>query len=910
MQRTRLLVLVAVVTLAVVLAAGARLLGRLDPESLRSELQAELQGWLGIPVEVASARLVLAGGVGIQASDLRAGEGEDPEIRIRTARALLDLRSVLFGRIEVRRLELAGVHARLERGPEGWSPPAVARLLGGSTEAEERRLGRSLLEAARLVLRVPPAAPALAIEDAELVVRTGPAAAAGRLALTDVSVRLAQRVFGRGHRLQASAHLAEHGSGGRLVADATLREGRSELELVLERVDLAALAPLASRLPALRGVGGTASGVLRWRQDGAGHHDLQLQLEGRSLALRSQVDERRLELEVPGTRLEVDALAKPDRISISRLALASGEMQLDASGTLALPLRETAATDLVVSARDLRLLGSRDALLALLPEGGNGLRDVAAGIEAGRLVRMDARGSGITLDDWRRLARDPLAAWPVSLALELELEDAALQLPGAGRLTDLSGSVARTPERLDLRGFRATLDGRALPRLELRVRGPEHLRGARRGERDPPPSLAGQAAVWRWIQAQSKTSDEGRRWSRVEVQADYLDHPALPWPISWVRAVLEPGEGRTAVRIESARVGDIPVRGQGSFGGSAPGSLVFTLDASAPEDAPAVEVGPGVWARGRVNANLRRLGRFPAERVTARFRGVGSRLDFRSAKLNLQPSGTVSGDVRLDLAHVDHVPFDAELQVENAPAPIVAEGLKLNPEGMTGTVQAGALLRGRLRAHESLAAHLEGPVSFHVRNGQVRRTIPAMLAIATTSEVINPFRARESVPFAALDAEIRLLKGRLEAEQISLDGPAIRMVATGSVKLGEDPHDLEGVVGVFFFPTVDAAIGRVPVLSRLLLGPDKNLVSGYFALTGTWERPRAEMIPIKTLASGPVNLVVALPGFVHAGLKRLQRLVPSEGAVVDPVPGPEARPAPEAPPAPGSDPPAAEAILP
>ena len=69
-------------------------------------------------------------------------------------------------------------------------------------------------------------------------------------------------------------------------------------------------------------------------------------------------------------------------------------------------------------------------------------------------------------------------------------------------------------------------------------------------------------------------------------------------------------------------------------------------------------------------------------------------------------------------------------------------------------------------------------------------------------------------------------------------------------------------------------IGVVPLLNRLLLGPDDNLISTYFAVTGPWADPRAMIVPIKSIASGPGSFVLeGVPSFVRGSLVTLERLL-------------------------------------
>jgi hypothetical protein len=70
-----------------------------------------------------------------------------------------------------------------------------------------------------------------------------------------------------------------------------------------------------------------------------------------------------------------------------------------------------------------------------------------------------------------------------------------------------------------------------------------------------------------------------------------------------------------------------------------------------------------------------------------------------------------------------------------------------------------------------------------------------------------------------------------------------------------------------------------PLLNRMLLGPDENLVSTYFAVSGPWAEPEGTLIPTKSFASGPASFVLeGLPAFVRGGLSTLERVLTGSAA--------------------------------
>jgi hypothetical protein len=144
------------------------------------------------------------------------------------------------------------------------------------------------------------------------------------------------------------------------------------------------------------------------------------------------------------------------------------------------------------------------------------------------------------------------------------------------------------------------------------------------------------------------------------------------------------------------------------------------------------------------------------------------------------------------------------------------------------------------------------------------------------------------LPYEEIDGELMLDRGTVRAEALSLVGPAARLVATGDVDVVDAPNEVNAVVGVFFFKTLDTVIGAVPLVNRILLGDDENLMAAYFAVSGPWKEPSARILPATLLTSGPVGIVTeGLPGFVRSGIGSLRRLL---GGGNDDEPARDAKP--------------------
>ena len=121
-----------------------------------------------------------------------------------------------------------------------------------------------------------------------------------------------------------------------------------------------------------------------------------------------------------------------------------------------------------------------------------------------------------------------------------------------------------------------------------------------------------------------------------------------------------------------------------------------------------------------------------------------------------------------------------------------------------------------------------------------------IVALATASDGFNPFASRVSMHYDSISGELKIRNGRALVDRFELEGP-IRVYASGSLGLGDPPHELHGVVGVFLFQRTGKLLGIVPLVNLVVPGSDKGMVGAYFALDGSLEEPDVSTMKLKSL---------------------------------------------------------------
>jgi hypothetical protein len=885
------------------LALGALLLGALAvaallvaaaqaPERLRQEVERRLAEAAGVPVHVAAVRMRFAQGLALELADCHAAAPEGVALRATRVRAGIDPVALALGRLSLGTVVLEGLDLVL--------PPLAADADTAATAA---------LPADALVATL--GALAGAAEDVALPVRSlelrrgrlriaggEQAGAAGAWVISDAHGALRQSRLRARTELFLEARVGEGGDGaGSLALDATSSGGSLDAKLSLRDVALAPLAPLTSALGWKSPEGPVrVSGALGWTvAEGAPHRvDVSLRATGLAAGVRDAAPASTL----ASGPLELVAHleAHPTRLRLLEGRLSDGDVVVRAEGAVELPLRDHSALRLGaelggVALADVPLLAARLPLSVR-----EGLPPLFATVEAGELVylRLDGEAS---LAGWREFAGGGLLAQPGAVRLGLAVAGVRLRV-GAGDVIDgVSGSLAFDGDALDLRGLRGSFRGSPLPRVDGTFRGLAHVRSASELDCVPPPPaspLPGARSLLEWL-SDPDDEPEDWGWQHLAIEADWVAHPTLLCSLEQVAAELRPAHEGLDVTLHSGVWAGVPVTGRAAYreppqgDATTPdptqeGHVAFEVAIGPPFEGMSPDPPADPWLRGRFEAATSHLGPWRIQAASGSFRASGSILHLDDASVALAPGGSLSGGLALDLGAPGPLPLRLAVQIEGIEILDFLQAVSLDSDFLSGTLHGAAVLDGHLQRGRSVLETADGLLTLHARKGRIRKEIPALMAVAVASQRWNPFEAHDEIPYDAIDLVARASAGTLESEVLHLEGRTVRMVGSGRLGI-ESPHPLELVLGIFFFPGLDSVIDRFPIVNRVLLGANRNLMGAYYALQGPFARPRARLIPIKTLAAGPASFVLEdVPGFVWGSLKRIQAVLAPRGDAVVEVP--------------------------
>jgi hypothetical protein len=874
-RRAVSIALLLLLVFAAAVLAGFWSAARLAPERVRLVAERQLGRVLKGEVTLASLQIARARSfpwLWLEARGARALLDDDAVILAGRVRARLDPLSLALGRLGIADLRLDDVVVMFPPKKDGKGP-----------RDRVRKILRPIEVTGRFLREHPCDIPDLDVDGLTLLVP--------RDGMLDVLLEagrgsLACEGLGR-NRSHAKLEARARRGDASFPASFTLSVSResASADVVLDGVPLA---PLLGMVELELPLEGTVSGTARLAAPGTGPYRLDLALDGRGVTGPIPGGERQwLRLDLPSPRLAGRIVASHDRVALEGMELSDGEIRLALDGELSVPVRPTSAAQLRTELGALAVAEAR-RVLAQLPENvGEDARRLLGYVEKGRFSSLRAQLRG-TLEEVSEALERSVLARPGAFRLEAALEGATVQLGEGDHARDVQARFDFADDRLALAVTRGTYHERPLPRLALTLTGIRNVRSFEEFTCHTPqrqPDLAGLSRLREWL-AEERPDPEERsttEWRRLTLELDWVSHPVLVCGVEQVEGRLEPAPEGLRFSVPRGVWAGLPVELSGRWDRAGPrsraGALVIQAKLGPPFEGMSLDPPAEPWLSGRYVFEATRLGRWHVRGANGRVLGRGTQLDLPGTTLELAPGGEIQGRVGIDLGRADTLPFSAEAQFAGVDLAQLWRAADFERGALGGSLYGAGAIAGELQPGLNPLGDARGLLALHARSGQIQRKIPLMLAIAIASDQFNPFGDREELPYDAIDAVARVKKGKLVFDNVQVHAPTLRMGATGKGGVVE-PYALEGVLGLFFFPGLDSLIDRVPILNRVILGRNNNLVGAYFSITGAWGEPEASLIPIQTLATGPTGfLTEGIPGFVLGGIRRIQSVVlPSEEA--------------------------------
>lgn len=192
--------------------------------------------------------------------------------------------------------------------------------------------------------------------------------------------------------------------------------------------------------------------------------------------------------------------------------------------------------------------------------------------------------------------------------------------------------------------------------------------------------------------------------------------------------------------------------------------------------------------------------------------------------------------------------------------------------GMTGTFDLSADVSARGKSG-ALLSTLEGKVDFRAKKGKIYR-YPLLAKIFSVLSVTEIFRGKlpelggTGFSYNSMTLKGKLHNGKLELEEMLLDGSTIDIIAQGDVDIDQKKMDL--VVLVAPFSTINWIIRHIPLVGKILGG---TLISIPVKVSGDLSNPDVTFLAPSAVGS---RILEILKNIVELPVEIISPVLPKE----------------------------------
>jgi hypothetical protein len=870
-------------------AGGLLIAGRLGPRQVEREIEQRLSQSLGTQVSVEQLAVSPGTFVRVEAEGVSAwpsGAEQRAGLEIERITGSIDAVALAAGEIRLRRIRIDSARLRLHRKAGGrWSPAIDVRdpeQANAPPHPDELLAPLISLEATvRSLLAAPSLATTLEFANAQIDFQSdverdsdSDASQPTELSLTGVHGRLVHGRFRRRSEVNLQARLTEsgHDRGGIELVGVRDPEGAITISIELSDVEIGSLGHRTGARVAR--LAGRVDGRIDYQtsQPGTGRLsvDLGLQDFASTVPLATGVLES-----LRSDRVDVTGILEmtPDSVTLSAMHVSNRETSLEVGGTLARPLQPASRAALSVSFRNVDVRAVRQ-LIGWLPEIEREEAEAfVAPIENGRIASLRAGGAA-SLSHWQAFLAGRTRQLPSNFLVDVELADTTLHVGESDRLEGLRGRLHWADEQVEVSEAAAVLNGSPLPTLQLSIEGfPNFFAGdpALRELRSGAEALAGLSTLWKTLRPDSVPG--GEHSIAVELDVEALDHPMFLWPIRDAEARIETRSGGVHIEVNRGTWAGVSIRGEGSWQFLPDESVSIRIVAGPAEKSELAALPPGIWARGRFAVGSVERGRWRQASASGAFQSSSDGVRVDEVELALLPSGRVDGTGTLDLSRSEHVPFRLSFDLAGGDAPALARLVGLPPRQIDGAVDGWGSFEGALRPGESVFDSMTGLLDLRVTDGRIFMVSPPVVAVAAASEELEDFDPKDVIEFDRAETVLEFDHGLMSSESFAIDGPKLGVFATGRVDLAGNEHEVDAEVALFLFRKLDRVLGKIPLLNRLLLGSDENLVAAAYEITGPWKAPQVAAISLPRSAGPTSKVLHGVPHLLKRGLSAVAGLI-------------------------------------
>ncbi|TFH38300.1 MAG: hypothetical protein E4G96_10670, partial [Chrysiogenales bacterium] len=172
---------------------------------------------------------------------------------------------------------------------------------------------------------------------------------------------------------------------------------------------------------------------------------------------------------------------------------------------------------------------------------------------------------------------------------------------------------------------------------------------------------------------------------------------------------------------------------------------------------------------------------------------------------------------------------------------------------------------------------INGDMRFSSFNGRVMRfsVISKIIGALNFYRLIQnrgPDFQKSGVPYDSIISSFEIRESVVSYKNFYLDSDSIQFSASGTYSMKEGT--LDALMGVHPLETIDRAIGMIPLVNWILMGPNKGFIVVYMRLSGKLDDITAAPVPGAFLGKDVAGILLRTIMLPYTILTKPQRLVP------------------------------------
>ncbi len=203
----------------------------------------------------------------------------------------------------------------------------------------------------------------------------------------------------------------------------------------------------------------------------------------------------------------------------------------------------------------------------------------------------------------------------------------------------------------------------------------------------------------------------------------------------------------------------------------------------------------------------------------------------------------------------DRHPFVCKFSLEGVEGEELLRWLHVRSGLIRGLITLDGQARGSFGSGGRWLQTLGGDLRLETRDGVIERydllaKILTLVNVAQWSKVRPADLMTQGVPYRTIRGDLKIENGILSSAGVEIDSTIAMANLNGSYDLVQDR--LAALLSLRPLEQLDQVLDRLPVVGRIVQGPDGTIVIFYYRLEGPLKDPKVTLVPFRSLEEQPL----------------------------------------------------------